>query len=111
MKLCSVCYGPPKGGRTDLLLCECQAVYWCSEECKGEAWDLHSLDHRQRHARDVRRVCLGCVKTGGNEIRRCGRCSNTYFCNAECQRSYWPEHKKECKQYSRGSRSEWSSVA
>ena len=49
MKLCSVCYGPPKDGRTDLILCECESVCWCGEECKKKVWDLHILDHRQRH--------------------------------------------------------------
>ena len=65
MKLCSVCYGPPKEGRTDLILCECRMLYWCSEECKEKMWPLHSLDHRVRHSTDVKRTCLSCGKSGG----------------------------------------------
>jgi hypothetical protein len=74
MRLCSMCYGPPKEGRTDLILCECETVYWCGEECKKKAWALHSLDHRVRHSTDVKRTCLSCGKGGGNELMRCSRC-------------------------------------
>lgn len=69
-----MCYGPLKEGRTDLILCECETVYWCGEECKKKAWALHSLDHRVRHSTDVKRTCLSCGKGGGNELMRCSRC-------------------------------------
>ena len=74
MKCCSVCYGPPKEGRSDLILCECGTVYWCSEKCKESVWALHSLDHRLRHSTGVKRTCLNCGKAGGNELMRCSRC-------------------------------------
>ena len=115
MKLCSVCYGPPKDGRADLILCECESVYWCSEECKKKVWELHTLDHRQRHTVDVVRVCLECGKKGGSDMPRCGRCQNCFFCSKDCQKYCWSSshpkpHKKECKKYERGGRGEWSNV-
>lgn len=73
MKLCSVCYGPPKEGN-DLILCECGTVYWCGENCKKKVWELHSLDHRVRHSTGVKRTCLQCGKSGGGELMRCSRC-------------------------------------
>ena len=99
MKRCSRCYGPPKDGRSDLILCECESVYWCSEDCKKEAWELHTLDHRKHHS-EVTRVCLACGKQGGNELLRCGRCKNAFFCDKECQKGCWTGykgHKDECK--------------
>lgn len=116
MKLCSRCYGPPKDGRTNLIFCECKSAYWCSEECKNKSWELHILDHRNNHKEEVTRVCLECGKKGGNELLRCGRCKNAFFCNAECQKDCWNAcigHKAECREYSRerGGRQEWSSVA
>ena len=99
MKRCSRCYGPPKDGRRDLILCECASVYWCSEDCKNEAWELHILDHRKHHAQ-VTRVCLACGKQGGSELLRCGRCKNAFFCDKECQKDCWTGykgHKDECK--------------
>jgi len=110
MKRCSVCYGPPKDGRADLILCECGTVYWCGEECKDKVWRLHSLDHRVRHSTGVKRSCLECGKSGGNELMRCSRCQNAFFCDKECQKYCWSTHKKECKKYERGGRQEWSNI-
>eukprot|EP00050_Salpingoeca_kvevrii_P018846 m.79266 g.79266 ORF g.79266 m.79266 type:complete len:277 (-) comp8178_c0_seq1:173-1003(-) len=28
---------------------------------------------------------------------RCARCKEAVYCNAECQRAHWPEHRKPCK--------------
>ena len=78
MKLCSVCYGPPKDG-ADLILCECGTRYFCGEKCKEKVWELHSLDHRVRHRTGVKRVCLKCGEGGGNELMRCGRCKVSTF--------------------------------
>lgn len=29
-------------------------------------------------------------------LRHCKRCRNVYYCDAECQRSDWPAHRKVC---------------
>src|SRR5688572_32557850 len=48
---------------------------------------------------NVTRDCNGCNKSrlGGRGGRwRCGRCRVAVYCNRECQRAHWPEHKKVC---------------
>jgi tetratricopeptide (TPR) repeat protein len=33
---------------------------------------------------------------------RCSRCKGAFFCNAQCQRQCWPQHKQHCKQLESG---------
>lgn len=40
--------------------------------------------------------------TGGDakllaKLKRCSRCGFAAYCNAECQRAHWPQHKRMCK--------------
>ncbi|KAI0707526.1 hypothetical protein C8T65DRAFT_727675 [Cerioporus squamosus] len=30
-------------------------------------------------------------------IKQCGGCEQAWYCDSECQRAHWPEHRKECK--------------
>jgi hypothetical protein len=44
--------------------------------------------------------CVNCLKYNfGGESKRldCSRCNTACYCNAECQKSHWPIHKKACK--------------
>lgn len=52
------------------------------------------------------RECGHCgAQVGGSDregklvakLLACGRCRAAHYCSAECQRSAWPAHKKECK--------------
>lgn len=40
--------------------------------------------------------CSACGKTAVN-LLTCSRCKALHYCNRECQRKMWPEHKKVCK--------------
>jgi hypothetical protein len=40
--------------------------------------------------------CGGCGKQPGTPLR-CGVCKIVTYCSAECQRSDWPFHKRNCK--------------
>lgn len=41
--------------------------------------------------------CAGCHQDRPlEELEKCGRCMNVYYCNKECQRKDWPLHKKTC---------------
>ena len=31
-------------------------------------------------------------------IKRCSKCREAWYCNAECQKTGWPEHKGRCKE-------------
>jgi hypothetical protein len=44
--------------------------------------------------------CANCqhLQFGGESERLdCSRCNTASYCNAECQKAHWPEHKKACK--------------
>jgi hypothetical protein len=42
------------------------------------------------------KACLGCNKEADN-LKRCGSCHVAYFCNEQCQRKAWPNHRLTCK--------------
>lgn len=39
--------------------------------------------------------CANC-STYNVELSRCKRCYSVYYCNSNCQREHWEEHKKTC---------------
>lgn len=40
--------------------------------------------------------CFECGKRG-HDLPRCMNCSQAYYCNSECQRNHWKQHKRSCK--------------
>ncbi|CEG40215.1 hypothetical protein L916_11931 [Plasmopara halstedii] len=44
------------------------------------------------------RRCAKCDKRAivGKELKRCTRCQCTFYCDAECQRGHWKDHKVSC---------------
>lgn len=42
-------------------------------------------------------LCIGCKKLV-LQFSRCSRCKVAYYCNIECQRSHWNEHKRICRE-------------
>ena len=43
-------------------------------------------------------ICNECGQHDPNiKLLRCGRCEVVHYCNVECQKKNWPEHKKKCK--------------
>jgi tetratricopeptide (TPR) repeat protein len=40
--------------------------------------------------------CGWCGKMDVHAAKKCGRCQAVWYCNEECQRQAWPEHKKNC---------------
>ncbi|GAA5910422.1 hypothetical protein JCM6882_007353 [Rhodosporidiobolus microsporus] len=46
---------------------------------------------------EVRRYCEGCEKkVSMDDMRRCGGCRRVFYCDRDCQRKGWKEHKKVC---------------
>lgn len=41
------------------------------------------------------RFCFTCNKTQG-KLRKCGTCQAVYYCDVECQKKNWKEHKRVC---------------
>ena len=45
----------------------------------------------------VEKLCSTCGKGFlGEKLRRC-KCNMAYYCDKECQKAHWAEHKKTCK--------------
>ncbi len=42
------------------------------------------------------RRCSHCGKAAQN-LKKCSGCRQVRYCNAECQRAHWPQHKKDCR--------------
>eukprot|EP00041_Stephanoeca_diplocostata_P011146 m.180815 g.180815 ORF g.180815 m.180815 type:complete len:167 (+) comp18434_c0_seq5:219-719(+) len=47
-------------------------------------------------AESQKNLCSLCGKESKN---RCAGCKRIFYCSAECQRSHWKTHKKDCKFY------------
>lgn len=44
------------------------------------------------------KCCSSCkTKAGEKKFPVCGRCKTVAYCNGECQKKAWPQHKNECK--------------
>eukprot|EP00741_Cyanophora_paradoxa_P011720 tig00020563_g11324.t1 len=42
-------------------------------------------------------VCCAACSAEGTSLKECGRCRAVSYCNAECQRAHWRQHKAACK--------------
>lgn len=44
-----------------------------------------------------RTSCGACGKNDGRKLRKCARCSSVAYCDAQCQKLHWDEHRAACK--------------
>mmetsp|Transcript_10212 Transcript_10212/g.20946 ORF Transcript_10212/g.20946 Transcript_10212/m.20946 type:complete len:434 (+) Transcript_10212:103-1404(+) len=43
-------------------------------------------------------VCDACLSEPSNgKLKRCSLCRSAWYCNAQCQKDHWAEHKVQCK--------------
>ncbi|RDX49807.1 hypothetical protein OH76DRAFT_1556239 [Lentinus brumalis] len=45
----------------------------------------------------VLRACSSCSRRTAMVRRTCSRCKDTWYCDAQCQRAHWPEHRMVCR--------------
>ncbi|KAF9894816.1 hypothetical protein FE257_004437 [Aspergillus nanangensis] len=67
----------------------------------GRAQFLAALDHYQEGvSRDFQEPsCFQCGQVKGDvghALLKCGRCQDAWYCDNECQRRHWHEHKPSC---------------
>ncbi|XP_051723627.1 histone-lysine N-methyltransferase SMYD3 [Ctenopharyngodon idella] len=44
----------------------------------------------------LKTTCQSCFKRG-ESLSRCSQCKLARYCNVQCQKQAWPDHKRECK--------------
>lgn len=70
---------------------------WLETEFFKLPGDKQQLQHDAllHFARNLR-TCAFCARRTFN-LSKCSACKAVYYCDAECQKKHWPEHKKDCK--------------
>merc|ERR1712096_377432 len=59
----------------------------------------YSKSHRRKKKEAPHRSCSYCHKSGRDvQLTYCKGCRIAFYCNPQCQRSHWKEHKKACRQ-------------
>ncbi len=48
-----------------------------------------------------RRMCQNCLNIVSS-AKRCSGCFNVYYCNKDCQKNHWVNHRRQC-----GTKLEW----
>jgi ankyrin repeat protein len=42
------------------------------------------------------KICVVCYKYVKNEMKKCSRCKEVWYCSGECQKKDWGSHKSKC---------------
>ena len=82
---------------------KCHTVYYCNKECQKKHWKehkktccaLHDCSEQTKHLDEVS-MCSYCSKTS-NYLKKCTLCYAVQYCDKDCQRKHWPQHKMQCK--------------
>lgn len=74
--------------------CDMPDVYWVEEDVNIPQHTF-SFDFANLHSTDLMYTCASC---GSNCSKcKCSKCKQVYYCNVECQRKHWKEHKEMCE--------------
>jgi hypothetical protein len=91
-----------KKGRTDL---RCEALYRTKIALKLPPSELPEKARQLylQYIEEAKITCGGCVrvkKEGEGDLSLCNGCQCIYYCNRECQKAHWKEHKPACQRIS-----------
>ena len=53
-----------------------------------------TYEYLLKHKKKVK--CDGCQKQSSENMKLCSGCERVRYCDAECQKKHWKEHKKVC---------------
>ena len=82
-------------------------IRFCSKKCRTMILDIvhESMDKQSMNRPTYYKVkmCSSCHKSESvlqnekNTMQKCSGCNlNVYYCNRECQKKDWPDHKTRC---------------
>lgn len=78
--------------------CKVEAVRyeWIGEDKIGEKEHGYTIFDDNMRLRMVERMYTCACCGGPCPANRCGKCKKVHYCNEECQRRHWKQHKPEC---------------
>jgi hypothetical protein len=82
-----------KKSATNMLMCACKQISYCSLGCQSDHWPEH-------RPCIVQQRCGFCQMSSVGMMIKCP-CDRIVYCNPRCQRNHWQVHKKKHKQEKR----------
>lgn len=67
--------------------------FMCSEKCRKEFFKEIKKDEELNPCYQ----CAFCKNYTKNSMKKCSKCRIAYYCNLDCQKSDWANHKINCK--------------
>lgn len=77
----------------ELVECEQPTFEWMDAVENPQPF-YYSINNVTQEVQDLLYKCGKCNKCCGSS--RCGKCKRVFYCNSECQKAHWKQHKKEC---------------
>ena len=82
--------------------CTCVGIQYCSMDCQSKHWPEHlktCVSEGVKAAKDdqksAKHECSFCHQSHSC-TKKCTGCGLVQYCDRDCQRKHWPEHKKVC---------------
>lgn len=79
----------------------CNSVYYCNLDCQRNHWKIHKkqcnilkYSHNKSHFSNI--CCNNCNQYN-MQAKICNKCNLVYYCNADCQKNNWENHKSICE--------------
>jgi len=70
------------------------------QEKKKEEKEKENKEKKEekKEIREKKRTCAKCGLTTTQKLCLCSQCRSVYYCNVECQKKAWQEHKQYCEE-------------
>ena len=75
----------------------CLSVQYCSQDCQKKHWKEHkSICCKQPIPSGEQNSSCSYCNTVSNQLKKCTVCHAAQYCNQDCQKKHWKEHKTIC---------------